>query len=76
MPGIVCGLAFSLGLWLVMCADGELFTGNCLLLSEYKPWMSNQYAELAGISITNKKIARCVNLSRLKRSSFSKLKTL
>ena len=37
LPNLVCGIAFSLGLWLVMCADGELFTGNCILLTEYQP---------------------------------------
>ncbi len=32
MPRIVCGMAFSIGLWLVVSCNGELFTGNCLLL--------------------------------------------
>lgn len=32
MPSIVCGIAFSLGLWLVVSCNGELFTGNCLLI--------------------------------------------
>lgn len=33
LPGIVCGMAFSMGLWLVSCVGGDLFTGNCLMLS-------------------------------------------
>lgn len=60
MPSIVCGIAFSLGLWLVMCADGELFTGNCLLLAEYKPWEPHQCMRPAGIGIDNRNIARCL----------------
>lgn len=34
MPPLVCGIAFSLGLWATMCACGELFTGDCLMLAD------------------------------------------
>ena len=37
MGVFACGIAFSLGLWLVTTCNGELFTGNCLLL----PYMGN-----------------------------------
>lgn len=49
LPGLVCGMAFSLGLWLVMCAQGELFTGNCLMLSA-----------LGTEGTDNAKLARCL----------------
>ena len=30
---LLCGMAFSLGLFSIFCAGGELFTGNCLITS-------------------------------------------
>ena len=47
-------MAFSLGLWLVMCAQGELFTGNCLML-----------AKLSAPGTDNARLARCLAVTYL-----------
>lgn len=65
LPPIVGGLAFSLGLWLTICANGELFTGNCLLLAEYQPWKKNQSMRSAAIGRRNSGIVRCLCVTYL-----------
>ena len=63
MPPIVCGAAFSTGLWMTMCAKGELFTGNCLMLADYQPWEKGQVMRKCGIGIRNKGIHRCLRVT-------------
>ena len=45
MPPLVCGMAFSLGLWLVVSCNGELFTGNCLLMPYMGYGIETEYVE-------------------------------
>ena len=35
LNSLLSGIVFSIGLWLVICAQGELFTGNCLMFSYF-----------------------------------------
>lgn len=60
MPPIVCGAAFSVGLWMTMCAKGELFTENCLMLADYQPWKRGQAMRKCGIGAKNRAICRCL----------------
>lgn len=45
MPTLVCGMAFSLGLWLVVSCNGELFTGNCLLMPYMGYGIETEYVD-------------------------------